>query len=254
MLSLDALQRRIGRSVLHGEEFWPADMLVGGANPLGRLSVYRNNTRSSLTETLISVFPVTVRLVDERFFRFAASTFIRQHPPAEPRLVRYGAAFPRFLRAMAALRTVPVVADVARLEWAIAEALDCASQRPRGFDLLDGRDADNLPGLTLQPSLRLLLSRTPALSVWTAHQGDAEPSLLGLEGAERIALWRNGDSVRLVKLDAPAFALRHALLRGRTLEDAAHKGFLRKPAFDLVADLASLFGDGLVTGIRPSGR
>ena len=89
---------------------------------------------SSLTATLMTVFPVTVRLVDERFFRYAASEFIRANPPSEPRLVRYGADFPGVPADVRGTRgSCPSSPRSARLEWAIAEALDEASL-PAGAD------------------------------------------------------------------------------------------------------------------------
>src|SRR5689334_21282474 len=134
MLPLEHLQTTMARSVLATEPMVFAKMLTAGkADPLARLRIYQNNTLSSLTAVLMAVFPVTVRLVDERFFRYAASEFIRRHPPVESRLARYGAGFPRFLKTIDTLSDMPIVAETARLEWAIAEALDTASLPPRSL-------------------------------------------------------------------------------------------------------------------------
>ena len=111
MLSLEGLQNTVAQSVLGTPHFGLAALLERGrANPYRRLRVYRNNTRASLTATLMAVFPVTVRMVDERFFRYAASEFIRANPPREPRLVRYGANFPAFLRTFDGMGELPFVA------------------------------------------------------------------------------------------------------------------------------------------------
>src|SRR5882672_6262312 len=128
MLPLEHLQTTMARSVLAMEPVVAANVLTAGkADPLARLRIYQNNTRSSLTGALMAVFPVTVRLIDERFFRYVASEFIRRYPPVESRLSRYGAGFPRFLKTIDTLSDMPIVAETARLEWAIAEALDTAS-------------------------------------------------------------------------------------------------------------------------------
>jgi hypothetical protein len=67
---------------------------------------------------------------------------------------------------------------------------------------------------------------------------------------ERVALWRAGDSVRLVLLDRANFAFRHSLKHGLGLEHATSRALALDPAFDLVAALMRLFDDGLVTDVR----
>ncbi|TJW87106.1 MAG: DUF2063 domain-containing protein, partial [Mesorhizobium sp.] len=82
MLPLESLQNTIAQSVLGKPQFGLLSLVSAGrADPHRRLRIYENNTRASLTATLMAVFPVTVHMVDERFFRYAASEFIRRHPP-----------------------------------------------------------------------------------------------------------------------------------------------------------------------------
>ena len=73
-----------------------------------RLAIHRHHVSHSLTRALESTFPVVVRLVDPRFFRYAADAYIRGHPPAGPCLFEYGATFAGFLAGFAPARAVPV--------------------------------------------------------------------------------------------------------------------------------------------------
>ncbi len=253
MLPLEHLQTTMARSVLAIEPLVAAKILTAGkADPLARLRIYQNNTRSSLTAVLMAVFPVTVRLVDERFFRFVASEFIRRHPPVESRLARYGAGFPRFLKTIDTLSDMPIVAETARLEWTIAEALDAACLPPRALAEYDSTNLGPSPYIVLQPSLRLIVSHWSILSVWTAHQQDVaiDQQSAWLRRPQRVALWRAGDSVRLVLLDRANFAFRHSLKHGLGLEQATSRALALDPSFDLVSALVCLFGDGLVTDVR----
>lgn len=256
MLSLERLQSRLARTVLHGDVMGVAGLLSAGrADPYSRLRIYGNNTRSSLTATLMTVFPVTVRLVDERFFRYAASEFIRRHPPVEARLVRYGADFPRFLRTFDGLTDLAFVAETARLEWAIAEALDCAAVPACPASALGAASALETPDLRLQPSLRLMVSHWPALTIWSDHQRETSPHVAGAEPrTERIAVWRAGDNVRFQLLCAANFAFRHALAHGQGLDRAAMRALAEDAQFDLADALARLFIDGLVAGIGRPGH
>jgi hypothetical protein len=253
MLSLERLQDTVARSVLGKPHFGLSSLVSAGrADPYRRLRIYRNNTRASLTATLMAVFPVTVRLVDERFFRYAADEFIRCNPPSEPRLVRYGADFPAFLRTFEGLSDMPFVAETARLEWAIAEALDAASLPSLGLAALEA-DSDGItPEFVLQPSLRFVVSHWPVLSVWSAHQaaGDVDSISGKVRKAERIALWRSGDNVRFALLSSAQFSFRYSLAAGLGLEKAVARALTHEPMFDLVGALVSLFGDGLVARVN----
>lgn len=253
MLSLERLQNTVARSVLGRPHFGLSPLFAaGGSDPYRRLQIYRNNTRASLTATLMAVFPVTMRLVDERFFGYAASEFIRRNPPNEPRLVRYGASFPAFLRTFEGLVDMAFVAETARLEWAIAEALDAASLPSVGLGALEGDSSAIAPDLVLQPSLRFVISHWPALSIWSAHQsgGDVDAVCGGGRKPERIALWRAGDNVRFSLLDSAQFSFRYSLAAGLGLEKAVACALTHEPMFDLVGALVGLFGDGLVADVR----
>ena len=55
-----------------------------GSDPAARLAIYRHHVSATLTEALEATYPVVVRLVDRRFFAYAADQFIRRHPPTGP--------------------------------------------------------------------------------------------------------------------------------------------------------------------------
>jgi hypothetical protein len=252
MLSDCALQSRISHAILHHDGPDLAPVLAKGAfDPLRRFNIYRNNTFASLTATLIAVFPVTLQLLGESYFRYVASAFIRTNPPQEARLVRYGGTFAGFLAGFEDIRAMPFVAETARLEWMIAEALDAPALPGCTLDQLEDV-GDAVPELFLQPSLRLVVCRWPALDIWSAHQagGNVETLANLTRRPERIALWRNSDNIRFLVLDRPHFAFLHALKRRPNLEAAVSHVVSRAPRFDLANAFAGLFADGLVARIR----
>ena len=77
MPALLELQAGMSRAILTGDTVAIGDHIEAtGADPLNRLSIYRNNTFVSLTDALMTTFPAVVRIVDERFFRYLAYTYI----------------------------------------------------------------------------------------------------------------------------------------------------------------------------------
>src|SRR5574342_626775 len=103
------------------EDAGPVAALIAadGLRPEARVRVYWNHVFSSLTEALETTYPVVCRLVDRRFFGFAADHYIRSHPPVTPCLFEYGATFGDFLAHFPPCSAHPYLADVARLEWAM---------------------------------------------------------------------------------------------------------------------------------------
>lgn len=142
--------------------------------PLARFNVYRDNTAVSLAEAIADTYPVVRELVGEDFFSAMAGAYVAQHVPTSPVLIHYGGDFPEFIESFEAAATLPFLADVARVEWAWLQAYHAADEAAVGAEALQSVDPEKLDGarLALHPSLSLLCSDWPAVSIWSAHQGD----------------------------------------------------------------------------------
>jgi len=248
------LQRSFRVALLAGDAAALAPLLLeDGMSYESRLDVYRNNISGSLSAVLAETFPAVRRLVDARFFDYAAQTFIRTLPPEGPCLHGYGAAFPDFLAEFPPCRELVYLADVARLEWLLHEAAFAAEVPPLGAAALASVPAEKTPALKLRfhPSLALLEAPWPIDRIWEANRPEtgSEETIDLAESGVRLEIARRAGTVALHRLDAAAFAFRSALLEGSALETAALAAFERDPGFDLASELAALFREELVTGI-----
>jgi hypothetical protein len=73
MTSLRELQRDVRAALLGSEDAGAAALVAAdGLAPEARLQIYRHHVFTTLTAVLQAVFPVVCRLVDERFFGYAA--------------------------------------------------------------------------------------------------------------------------------------------------------------------------------------
>lgn len=211
-----------------------------------RLEIHRNNILASLSEALAKNFPVVCRLVGRRYFDHAAAAFIRTAPPADPRLSHYGAGFGDFLARFCP--DLPYLAEVARLEWLVNEAIHDGWEQPITLAQarLGVRSGDIF--LKLQPSIRIFESTWPALAVWQANQPEvAEPPQLEIAlGEENLLVHRRQDKILFTRID-PATASFVGLLRqSASLKDAAIAALALDPMFDLATALALLFASELV--------
>src|SRR6267378_6124166 len=122
--ALHELQRAVYRSlVAHDDDDAGVYIRADGVAAAARLSVYRNTFIGTLTNALRLSYPAVHRLVGVEFFETSARMFIEGQPPRSAYLDEYGAAFPEFLARFPAATSVPYLADVARLEWAVNRAL-----------------------------------------------------------------------------------------------------------------------------------
>jgi hypothetical protein len=245
MRDLAELQTSMTEAVLGGDAAPLAgELTVPNADAVRRFAIFRNNTFLSLTRHLEAVFPVTARLGDERFFRYAAFEFVTSNPPREPRLSIYGSAFPRFLAKFPPCRSGPILPEMASLEWAVHSALTAAEHAPLAPSVLAelGHSASNLR-LVLQPSLHFAVSRWPLLPLW--HGTHPVDSPLDRR-ITRTAIFRNGDRVRFVEPSSSRFAFWRSLARGEQFECAAARALALDSMFDLVEEILALFRAGLV--------
>jgi hypothetical protein len=243
MPGLRELQASFGAALLGEDEGAAASAVrADGVGATARLAVYRHHVFTSLTAVLESTYPVVTRLVDPRFFRYAAHQFIREHPPAGPCLFEYGATLPEFLARFGPSRHLTYLPDVARLEWAMNAALHAPDAPPvEPSALLIRAEAG------LHPSVTLLASAWPVDAIWRANQPDADEATVSLDAGEvHLQIWRAGDQAVFRRLSAAAFAFRAALARTRRLADAATAALDADPTADLAALVRALLDEDVL--------
>jgi hypothetical protein len=256
MHALPDLQKRFRDALLDDDvSAVEADIVDDGLTPAARIAIYRHHVLTSLIDVLAGVYPVVRRLVDPRFFAYAADVFIRQEPPASPCLSEYGASFADFLGAFPPCRDLPWLADVARLEWALSRSAGAADAVPLDARMLTGLSAEESAALRLafDPSVAYLRSRWPVDAIWRAHQAEGTPAEVDVStGAIELEIRRLDDDVVLRRLDAVAGAFRRSLAAGYPIAAAADAALSIDGGFDLAAELASLLDEGIVTGFTLS--
>jgi len=225
-----------------------------GSDPVVRLAVNRNNVLSSLIDALADTFPVSQALVGEAFFRAMASVFVRQSPPRSPILAHYGAAFPAFIASFSPAQGVPCLADLAQLEVLRVRAYHAADAAPVTAEavslaMASGERTGELR-LALQPCVSALVSRYAVVSVWAAHQGDANLAHIHVDQAESAIVLRDGLDVLVLGCSAGAAAFVTAVQQGHNLGDAAAMGAVASTDFDLAATLALLLTHGALTALQ----
>jgi hypothetical protein len=251
MASLREIQGAF-RGVLLDGAAAPADLGIAedGLTVEARLAIYRHHVLASLTAVLESTYPVVCRLVDRRFFAYAADAFIRQRPPEGPCLFEYGAALPEFLAEFPACRHLAYLVDVARLEWAMhgaAHAGDAVPLAPAALEGIDRTRAGELR-FDFDPSVTLLSSRWPIDRIWRANQDGAEDVVDLDAGGVSLEVRRSDDVVVFRALTETDYAFRRALLDGASLAAAAERALDVDETFDLPGALGALVHDGVLTG------
>ncbi|NOX94964.1 MAG: DUF2063 domain-containing protein [Alphaproteobacteria bacterium] len=186
------------------------------------LAVYRNNVRSSLSKALAETFPVVTQLVGGDFFKYAAGEYFNAHPPSSPIISHYGVGFPAFLDDFAPAKTVPYLADMARLEiaWLEAYRAQDASPSPMEKILSAAGDDPSALRLSLHPSLRLIKSDYPIVSIWRRHKEDAASNNIKDAKGECAMIVRPHLDVLVHDISHGLYAAIQFLSEGDTIENA----------------------------------
>jgi hypothetical protein len=251
MTRLRELQRDVRAALLSSDEATVTGVREDGLGSAARLGIYRHHILATLTAALAATFPVVCRLVDERFFGYAADRYIRLEPPSGPCLFEYGGTFPAFLAEFPPCQSLPYLADVARLEWAMHRAVHAPDAAPLAADALRSVSPERVCNLvfSLDPSLSLLASPWPIHRIWRANQPASEDVTVDLRaGGATLEVRRLGDEVVFRALGPGPFSFRRTLGEGMSLGAATEQAVRADPGFDLSAVLAAVFQDAVVVG------
>lgn len=222
----------------------------GAAAPAKRFSVYRNNVVVGLTEALRARFPVIEKLVDDDFFAATARVFVAAHPPRSPLLMHYGDAFADFLAAFPPAADLPYLPDVARLEAARTRAYHAADAAPLAPARLAGLTPEVLfaARLTLHPSLQIVRSAFPIVTIWAMNSGEAALAPVDAGIAEDALVARPRLQVLVQKLPPGGADFLAALAAGAPL-GAAVQAAAARTGFDLAQNLAGLLRSGAIADL-----
>jgi len=236
MPSLRELQTQVLNGLLAEEPDGAAALIrSSGIAAEPRLRIYQNNARTNFVEALRSTYPVIWRLVGADYFRQTAWAFQQRHPSRSGDLNHAGGAFPDYLRALHSYGDFRYLADVATLEWLIQESLLAPDHAPLDLPALAQVDTAAYDDLRfiLHPTLRLFQSEFPALRIWEANVGAAEPPARDLgSGGERLGVMRHEGAPRLHRMDCGEYAFLQSLTDGRSFTRAVDCARAADPTFD----------------------
>ena len=215
-----------------------------GTRPAGvarGLQAYQANAGASAERALAAAYPTVQALVGEDSFAALSRAYWHAEPPARGDLAQFGAGLPAFIAASEQLADVPYLADVARLDWQLAEAERAfdAQLEPETLQRLTDTDPAHLR-LALMPGVAIVASGYPLVSLWKAHQPGDDAAEHRARVRQRLAqgqgehavVWRTGWRAHADIVDPTTARWMQALLHGESLATAfehAGEGFEFEP-------------------------
>ena len=210
------------------------------------LAVYRNNVMSSLIKVVAARFPVVRRLMGEDRFLESIRRFIAAEPPRSALLLDYGDGFPQFLRRLGGEAYIVDIGDLEVARGKAFHAADAAPLPPQAFAAIPAQELAGIR-LSLHPSVSLLQSQFPIVSLWHANQETGDVALPQWR-AEAALIARPMLEVEVWNLPPGGFEFLTALARGAAMAEAAEAAASAAPDFDLAVNLAVLIQANIVTG------
>jgi hypothetical protein len=193
-----------------------------GISAADGLGIYRHAYRARLIECLADDFSALQALLGENHFDRIAESVIVDSPPREKTLNRYGRHVITFLRRHPSATSFGDLAlDIARLEWAIVEAIHAPLAPPIPHDLLAKIPQSEWPGIRLKvaPSLRIISSRWPIDMMYRQHLRGEVP-VVPLPDPEFLLVFRRPDGLQRIAMVPERGRLISSLVRGLSLGEA----------------------------------
>jgi hypothetical protein len=213
---------RVGRTApIEGTVTDDASWVREGRLPAARrIEVYQHGYVERLLECLADDYPAVAHALGDVDFLALCLDFIESHPPRSASLNFFGAPFAVFCATWPAPFAAPA-SELARLEWAVVEAIHADASVVLDPAALRAIPAGDWAGVRLVPSpaLRVLRTAYPVDAHYRAFLAGESPSLPEFE-ASIVAICRRGDVVRRVSVAPPFATLLSHLTGGLPLASA----------------------------------
>ncbi|HET9391609.1 MAG TPA: DNA-binding domain-containing protein [Steroidobacteraceae bacterium] len=131
MTRLAHIQDAFQRFLIQGDRAVEAHIVGTARVPVAtRLSIYGDGYRSRLIEALQTNFPVLANLLGESDFATLGGRYVDSHVSSFSSIRYYGDRLADFLATDAEYSQVPLLAELASWEWAMAATFDAADVTP----------------------------------------------------------------------------------------------------------------------------
>jgi len=255
-MRLAELQHELQRDLL-GEESAIAGAIID-APPLpveARLDIYRNAYRARLIEALDEVYPILHWLLGDETFQSLCTLFVETHPSRHRSIRWYGEELAEFLETTAPFDDQPILSEVARLEWTLAEVFDAADADVIDRATLQAVDPARWATLSFgfHPSLRRLALAWNTVAVWQAGSaGEDSPSPERSAEPVEWLLWRQHFKNYFRSLDAVERAALDAAAAGGTFTEICEALAAHLPEADIPLRAATLAATWVDSGLIAS--
>jgi hypothetical protein len=176
--SLRVLQQDLQHHLL-GEDSAVASAIVD-APPLcvaDRLAIYHNAYRVRLVEALDDTYPKLHAVLGDEMFAALGERFVAAHPSVYRSIRWYGRELTEYLTSEPPFSDQPILAELARLEWTLAEVFDSGDAEPIVRGVLSEIDPSCWGDIRLElhPSVRRLDLEWNTVAVWQALSREESP-------------------------------------------------------------------------------
>jgi hypothetical protein len=256
--TLRELQRSMQRHLLGETSEVIADIV--DAPPLrasDRLAIYRNAYQVRLIDALNDTYPVLHALLGDETWIALGEAYVAAYPSSYRSIRWYGGELADFLTRSAPFSDEPILAEVASLEWTLAEVFDARDAQALTRAELSAIEPQRWSALRFEfhPSLRRLEFYWNTAAVWKAMSQDETPPRPARE--ERPApwvLWRRDLQNYFRSMTAAESAALDAALRGFSFGEICEDLAAVLPEDEIPAAAAGLLGtwadSGIITGAR----
>jgi hypothetical protein len=251
-VTLRELQQDMQRHLL-GEESAVSAAIVD-APPLparDRLAIYRNAYQVRLIDALHDTYPILHGLLGDEEWLALGQAYVAAHPSVFRSIRWYGGELAAFMAGCPPYDE-PVLAEVALLEWTLAEVFDAEDAQALERAALAAVAPAQWGSLTFEfhPSLRRLEFSWNTAAVWKAMSADEAPPRPELSAAPVIwLLWRQNLQNYFRSVSGVESAALDSALRGRSFGEICEDLSALLPDEEIPAAAAGLLGTWADSGI-----
>jgi hypothetical protein len=217
-----------------------------------RLGIYGNAYVSRLIEALEASFPALAQLLGPEDFAALGEAYVRAQPSRFASIRYYGDTLAEFLAVHPDYESVPILSELARWEWTMADVFDAADHPTIASEDLQRFSPEDWAALRFEwhPSVRRLSLAWNAPQTWKALIANSERPVIEVH-TEPVPwlLWRRDLQIRYRALPADEAVAADAVSAGKDFAQVCEQ--LCEIASESVAPMraAAMLGEWVQTGL-----